>query len=93
VRSKKETLYCYSEEERLSALAKLGTNPEITRFKGLGEISPDEFQHFIGKEHATGSGIPEKRRCCSRPVIILYGEKILPNARILLSITWWWKKT
>ena len=50
VRSKKETLYCYSEEERLSALAKLGANPEITRFKGLGEISPDEFQHFIGKD-------------------------------------------
>jgi len=50
VRSKKETLYCYSEEERLAALAKLGVNPEITRFKGLGEISPDEFQHFIGKD-------------------------------------------
>ena len=50
VRNKKETIYCYSEEERLSALAKLGTNPEITRFKGLGEISPDEFKHFIGKD-------------------------------------------
>jgi len=50
VRSKKETLYCYSEDERLAALAKLGVNPEITRFKGLGEISPDEFQHFIGKD-------------------------------------------
>ena len=50
VRSKKETQYCYSEEERLAALAKLGVNPEITRFKGLGEISPDEFQHFIGKD-------------------------------------------
>ena len=50
VRNKKETIYCYSEEERLSAMARLGTNPEITRFKGLGEISPDEFQHFIGKD-------------------------------------------
>jgi topoisomerase-4 subunit B len=50
VRNKKETLYCYSEEERLSALSKLGSNPEITRFKGLGEISPDEFKHFIGKD-------------------------------------------
>lgn len=50
VRSKKETMYCYSEEERLAALAKLGANPEITRFKGLGEISPDEFKHFIGKD-------------------------------------------
>jgi len=50
VRNKKETIYCYSDEERLAALAKLGVNPEITRFKGLGEISPDEFQHFIGKD-------------------------------------------
>jgi topoisomerase IV subunit B len=50
VRNKKETVYCYSEDERLAALAKLGTNPEITRFKGLGEISPDEFKHFIGKD-------------------------------------------
>ncbi|MBQ1178605.1 MAG: type IIA DNA topoisomerase subunit B, partial [Bacteroidaceae bacterium] len=44
------TRYCYSEEERLKAIADLGPNPEITRFKGLGEISPDEFKHFIGKD-------------------------------------------
>lgn len=50
VRNKKETIYCYTEEERLAAIAKLGANPEITRFKGLGEISPDEFTHFIGKD-------------------------------------------
>jgi len=50
VRNKKETRYCYSEEERLSAVEALGPNPEITRFKGLGEISPDEFRHFIGKD-------------------------------------------
>lgn len=50
VRNKKETRYCYSEEERLKALDELGKNPEITRFKGLGEISPDEFKHFIGKD-------------------------------------------
>ena len=50
VRNKKETIYCYSEEERQRALAKLGRNPEITRFKGLGEISPDEFKHFIGDD-------------------------------------------
>jgi topoisomerase-4 subunit B len=48
VRNKKETIYCYSDEERQAAIQKLGTNPEITRFKGLGEISPDEFRHFIG---------------------------------------------
>src|SRR2546430_3810553 len=49
VRNKRETIYCYSDEERVSAIEKLGPNPEITRFKGLGEISPDEFRHFIDK--------------------------------------------
>ncbi|RNC66068.1 DNA topoisomerase IV subunit B [Proteiniphilum sp. X52] len=50
VRNKKKTLYCYTEEERLSAVDELGPNPEITRFKGLGEISPDEFRNFIGED-------------------------------------------
>jgi topoisomerase-4 subunit B len=50
VRNKKETIYCYDESERLSAMQKLGKNPEITRFKGLGEISPDEFRQFINKD-------------------------------------------
>ena len=49
VRNKKETTYCYSDEEREKAIKKLGPNPEITRFKGLGEISPDEFRNFIGE--------------------------------------------
>jgi len=48
VRNKNKTIYCYSSEEKLSALKELGSNAEITRFKGLGEISPDEFKHFIG---------------------------------------------
>ncbi|MDB5225821.1 MAG: gyrB [Bacteroidota bacterium] len=50
VRDKKETIYCYSEQERLKAIAKLKGKPEITRFKGLGEISPDEFEGFIGND-------------------------------------------
>ncbi|NLE35871.1 MAG: type IIA DNA topoisomerase subunit B, partial [Bacteroidales bacterium] len=50
VRNKKQTRYCYSDEERLKAIKDLGPDPEITRFKGLGEISPDEFANFIGKE-------------------------------------------
>jgi topoisomerase-4 subunit B len=50
VRNKKETIYCYSEQERQDAMQKLGKNPEITRFKGLGEISPDEFKYFIGED-------------------------------------------
>ena len=45
-----ETYYCYSDEERVNAIAKLGANAEITRFKGLGEISPEEFREFIGPE-------------------------------------------
>lgn len=49
VRNKKNTYYCYSETERLDAMSKVGANPEITRFKGLGEISPDEFSGFIGE--------------------------------------------
>lgn len=50
VRNKKKTIYCYSEDERRAAMDELGKNPEITRFKGLGEISPDEFIHFIGED-------------------------------------------
>ena len=50
VRNKKKTFYCYSVEEKQKAMVELGKNPEITRFKGLGEISPDEFKHFIGKD-------------------------------------------
>jgi topoisomerase-4 subunit B len=50
VRNKKETIYCYSEQERVLAIDKLGGKPEITRFKGLGEISPDEFEAFIGED-------------------------------------------
>ena len=50
VRNKKETIYCYSDEEKSAALKKLSGRPEITRFKGLGEISPDEFKHFIGDD-------------------------------------------
>ncbi|WP_104733818.1 DNA topoisomerase IV subunit B [Hanstruepera ponticola] len=50
VRNKKKTIYCYSEEERQNAIEELKPKPEITRFKGLGEISPDEFKHFIGED-------------------------------------------
>ena len=50
VRNKKKTFYCYSPEEKQKAITEVGVNPEITRFKGLGEISPDEFRHFIGAQ-------------------------------------------
>jgi topoisomerase-4 subunit B len=48
VRNKQETIYCYDESQKQQAVKKLGSKPEITRFKGLGEISPDEFARFIG---------------------------------------------
>ena len=64
VRNKKETIYCYSEEEKQAAVAKLGSKPEITRFKGLGEISPEEFARFIG---------PEMRK---QPVIVEQGDHV-----------------
>ena len=50
VRNKQETIYCYSQTEKLEAMKKLGTKPEVTRFKGLGEISPDEFAQFISDD-------------------------------------------
>ena len=66
IRNKKETIYCYDDEERRKALAKLGKNAEITRFKGLGEISPDEFGFMIGPdmrldpvEYEEGKGVKE----------------------------------
>lgn len=64
VRNKQETIYCYDEKEKQAAVKKLGAKPEITRFKGLGEISPNEFARFIG---------PEIRK---QPVIIEQGEHI-----------------
>ena len=50
VRNKKKTIYCYTDQERADAITELGKNAEITRFKGLGEISPDEFKNFIGED-------------------------------------------
>ena len=50
VRNKQETIYCYDEKEKKAAIKKLGTKPEITRFKGLGEISPEEFARFINRD-------------------------------------------
>jgi topoisomerase-4 subunit B len=50
VRNKQKTIYCYSEEEKKKAVTELGNKPEITRFKGLGEISPEEFARFIGED-------------------------------------------
>ena len=74
VRNKKETIYCYSEEEREAAIKKLGKNPEITRFKGLGEISPDEFKHFIGKDIRLDPVIINKEESISEMLDFFMGK-------------------
>ncbi|NPA69068.1 MAG: type IIA DNA topoisomerase subunit B [Chlorobi bacterium] len=74
VRNKKKTIYCYSEEERDNAIKELGGNPEITRFKGLGEISPDEFKHFIGKDIRLDPVIINKEESISEMLDFFMGK-------------------
>ena len=74
VRNKKETRYCYTEEERIDAMKSLGANPEITRFKGLGEISPDEFKHFIGKDMRLDQVKLSKRDAVSELLAFYMGD-------------------
>ena len=78
VRNKKETIYCYSEEEKQSAIQKLGNKPEITRFKGLGEISPDEFKGFIGQDIRL-EPIILKKETSIRELLTFYMGKNTPN--------------
>lgn len=74
VRNKKETIYCYSDEERTDAISKLKPNPEITRFKGLGEISPDEFKHFIGSSMRLDPVILKKGHSLSEMLSFFMGK-------------------
>jgi topoisomerase-4 subunit B len=83
VRNKKETIYCYSEEERLAAIKKLGTNPEITRFKGLGEISPDEFRHFIGKDIRLDK-VTLKKEDLVKEMLSFYMGKNTPERQVFI---------
>ena len=78
VRNKKKTMYCYSDEEKDAALKKLGANPEITRFKGLGEISPDEFKHFIGKDVRL-EPVRMKKEDAVKDLLTFYMGKNTPN--------------
>jgi DNA gyrase subunit B/topoisomerase-4 subunit B len=80
VRNKAETIYCYSEAERDNAVKKLGGKPEITRFKGLGEISPKEFQQFIGKGMRT-SKVEYAPRAESGPIFNFYMGKNTPERK------------
>lgn len=83
VRNKKETIYCYSEEERIAAIAKLGVNPEITRFKGLGEISPDEFVHFIGKDMRLDR-VKMKKEDLVKDMLNFYMGKNTPERQVFI---------
>jgi len=80
VRNKEKTIYCYSEAERDNAIKELGGKPEITRFKGLGEISPKEFQQFIGKEMRT-SRVEYAPRGESGPIFDFYMGKNTPERK------------
>lgn len=83
VRNKKETIYCYSEEERIAAIEKLGANPEITRFKGLGEISPDEFRHFIGKDIRLDK-VTMKKEDLVKDMLNFYMGKNTPQRQVFI---------
>jgi len=78
VRNKQKTIYCYSPEEKQKAMAELGTKPEITRFKGLGEISPDEFKHFIGPSIRLDPVIMKKEMSIS-DILSFYMGKNTPD--------------
>jgi len=78
VRNKKTTKYCYSDEEKDRAMKRLGANPEITRFKGLGEISPDEFKYFIGKDIRLDPVLMKKEESVS-DMLSFYMGKNTPN--------------
>ncbi len=92
VRNKKETIYCYSEEERQAAVNKLGSKPEITRFKGLGEISPEEFGTFIGENIRLQPVLIDKEKHLIKTLEFYMGkntpdrqEFIIDNLRIELD--------
>ncbi len=74
VRNKKKTIYCYSDDERIKAINELGRNPEITRFKGLGEISPDEFKFFIGPEIRLEPVVMKKHESVSQMLEFYMGK-------------------
>lgn len=85
VRNKKETFYCYSEEEKQQAINKLGGRPEITRFKGLGEISPNEFENFIGKDIKLDPVILEKESSISKVLEYYMGKNTPERQRFIID--------
>ena len=80
-----ETIYCYSEDERLAAIEKLGPNPEITRFKGLGEISPDEFRNFIGKDMRLEQGTLRKTDAVKELLAFYMGKNTMERQNFIID--------
>ncbi|MDJ1499943.1 DNA topoisomerase IV subunit B [Xanthocytophaga agilis] len=85
VRNKKETIYCYSEEEKQAAIRKLGNKPEITRFKGLGEISPSEFARFIGEDIRLDPVILEKESSIHKLLSYYMGKNTPDRQRFIID--------
>jgi topoisomerase-4 subunit B len=85
VRNKKETFYCYSDEEKKAAIAKLGTKPEITRFKGLGEISPEEFGKFIGEDMHLEPIILQKETSIQKLLTYYMGKNTPERQRFIID--------
>lgn len=85
VRNKKETIYCYSDLERQMAIEKLGGKPEITRFKGLGEISPTEFEGFIGKDIRLDPVILEKEGAIARVLTYYMGKNTPERQKFIIE--------
>ncbi len=85
VRNKKETIYCYSDEERQLAIQKLGGKPEITRFKGLGEISPGEFEDFIGKDIRLDPVILERESSVQKILSYFMGKNTPDRQKFIIE--------
>ena len=85
VRNKKETIYCYSEEEKIQALQKLNGKPEITRFKGLGEISPNEFVHFIGENIRLDPVMLDKEMPIEKMLEFYMGKNTLDRQKFIIE--------
>ncbi|MDD4395744.1 MAG: type IIA DNA topoisomerase subunit B, partial [Bacteroidales bacterium] len=85
VRNKQKTLYCYSEEEKLEAIKSLGGKPEITRFKGLGEISPGEFGNFIGKSIRLEPVVLEKNTKISEILEYYMGDNTKERKQFIID--------
>lgn len=85
VRNKKTTFYCYSEDERVSAIQKLGKTAEITRFKGLGEISPDEFKNFIGQDIRLDPVLMKKHESVAQMLEFYMGKNTLERQEFIIE--------